>query len=634
MLMGFKFSTDAGRDLCRQILRESIQEEPHEHQLDVITKLLDRVDVLSLVYTGGGKSGYIYMTLKVILKILECPSLCPEAKFRPDPIIVVVCPTTALEQDLEFKMRKYDIPALVINKEQKDEAAKQDKDLFAEARKGYNVILVTPEMLSSPSFGWFIHLSDIIPRLFALMIDEVHLLHVWGPAFRPEYMQIGHLRKRFPEHTVMAAFTATLWSGQPRDAVCHFLGLHSRQFHFVQRSNARYDIRLSVKLFPHRKQSERFPELDWILQEKGKILIYHRSIKTCNRILHYLRERSREIDGIRMYNALHSKGYNDATMQMLCLGDLIIIATDTLSVGIDVPDIDLCVVIDPLDLDDALQKVGRAGRNRTLVSHPRGVIYLPKAIFDPEKAEAIIDDARTNPHKRLDVSLPKLVLAPCKLKNIDEQYGNKEDESCGCASCKNHPRPPFPSPCTCSGCDPWAPPSTMHPSKSTASTKKSKVPFAMYVTKAMWEVGLKHLERLRDTIMEDLTIDEDVLPVMVLSPVKMERILNALEAELKHEAVEAVAQADELGLLDSELAETPLLKPFLEVLINIHQKFEEMRNQKRAENNTKAQAHRQRQKAATTNNIPSEQQTKQDNEEANSSENSELCEDEESEIKH
>jgi len=95
-----KFYSDEGRALCRSILKETIKEDPHDHQLEVVTKALDGVDVLAIVRTGGGKSGYIYMQAIIVLQILKHPELFPEANFPKNPIFIVVCPTTSLEDDL------------------------------------------------------------------------------------------------------------------------------------------------------------------------------------------------------------------------------------------------------------------------------------------------------------------------------------------------------------------------------------------------------------------------------------------------------------------------------------------------------------------------------------------------------
>ena len=60
---------------------------------------LDRNDLLAISATGSGKSAYIYMLMHVILGVLEDPSLCPSAKFPNDPAILIIYPTTALEED-------------------------------------------------------------------------------------------------------------------------------------------------------------------------------------------------------------------------------------------------------------------------------------------------------------------------------------------------------------------------------------------------------------------------------------------------------------------------------------------------------------------------------------------------------
>ncbi|TRM62007.1 hypothetical protein BD626DRAFT_570229 [Schizophyllum amplum] len=98
--MSFQFVSEEGRDIIRRILVDKIQEEPHDHQLDLITHVLDRRDTLSVTYTGSGKSGYIYMLMTVALAILEDSRLCPSACIPLKPLAIVVCPTIALEDDL------------------------------------------------------------------------------------------------------------------------------------------------------------------------------------------------------------------------------------------------------------------------------------------------------------------------------------------------------------------------------------------------------------------------------------------------------------------------------------------------------------------------------------------------------
>jgi len=95
----FKFSTPAGWDLCRKILSKKLPFCPHDYQLDGVAVILDGKDFIGLSATGSGKSAYVYMTMHVVLAILEDLSLCPAAKFPQNPAILVIYPTTAPEED-------------------------------------------------------------------------------------------------------------------------------------------------------------------------------------------------------------------------------------------------------------------------------------------------------------------------------------------------------------------------------------------------------------------------------------------------------------------------------------------------------------------------------------------------------
>ena len=49
--------------------------------------------------TSSGKSAYAYMVLHIIQGLQAQPTLCPLAKFPPDPAILMIYPTKALEED-------------------------------------------------------------------------------------------------------------------------------------------------------------------------------------------------------------------------------------------------------------------------------------------------------------------------------------------------------------------------------------------------------------------------------------------------------------------------------------------------------------------------------------------------------
>ncbi|TRM57977.1 P-loop containing nucleoside triphosphate hydrolase protein, partial [Schizophyllum amplum] len=442
---------------------------PHDHQLEVLTHALDGVDTLAITYTGGGKSGYIWM-LSVILRALKNqPSLCPSFKLPPNPLIVVICPTLALEEDLALKLKKYNTSALVLNKERSDEYKRVGKDIFKDAGSHtYSVLLMTPEMLASKPVRRLMESPAMQRRQIALMIDEVHLLYSWGPGFRTEYTQLGHMRALFSPRTPLIAFTATLREGEegasPRASVCRFLGLRPGHFHVVHRSNARYEMRILVRPFHHSSQSATFPDLDWVANAPGKTIIFCQSIKMGHKIADYLLTKWHEPSATNrphLYNRLNTDGFNRNLIQLIVSSArIVVIATDTLSVGIDIEDIDTVIILDPHDIDDAWQKAGRAGRNSVRVARPRVIIYVAAKTFNNpagvlDAASSAMKQAPTSKAqiKLPDTSIARLVMAACKTQEIDVQYGNdRTEQPCDCITCRTTPRARFPSPCECSGC--------------------------------------------------------------------------------------------------------------------------------------------------------------------------------------
>ena len=96
-----KFSSPHGWQICRKIIADRLPFGPHDYQLEGITHALDGQDVVAVSATGSGKSAYIYMLAIVLLELGKKPMLSPiKKRFPEDPAIVVVCPTTALEDDL------------------------------------------------------------------------------------------------------------------------------------------------------------------------------------------------------------------------------------------------------------------------------------------------------------------------------------------------------------------------------------------------------------------------------------------------------------------------------------------------------------------------------------------------------
>lgn len=101
LCVAFKFYSPSGFSLTRKILLSALPNfEPHHYQLDGICKVLDGIDLVAVTPTGSGKTGYLFLTILVMIAISKTPSLCRTVKFPADPAIVVVCPTNSIEQQM------------------------------------------------------------------------------------------------------------------------------------------------------------------------------------------------------------------------------------------------------------------------------------------------------------------------------------------------------------------------------------------------------------------------------------------------------------------------------------------------------------------------------------------------------
>ena len=96
-----KYDSDAGWALCKRILEKYLPHEPHDYILDGICPVMDGYDLLATTPTGSGKVGYFILLMLVVCKIaVDETLLIREKRFPKDPVIIVVLPTKAPEEDM------------------------------------------------------------------------------------------------------------------------------------------------------------------------------------------------------------------------------------------------------------------------------------------------------------------------------------------------------------------------------------------------------------------------------------------------------------------------------------------------------------------------------------------------------
>ncbi len=169
-------------------------------QAEAVAAALEGRDTLVVLPTGGGKS-----------LCYQAPALVQE---RPT---LVVSPLISLMKDQVDGLTANGVPAAMLSSAQdgsERRAALEDLE-----RGRLRLLFVAPERLASPGFA--ARLAEI--GLGAIAVDEAHCISHWGHDFRPEYRQIGELRRHLPG-VAMHAFTATA-TPEVREDIAAQLGL-------------------------------------------------------------------------------------------------------------------------------------------------------------------------------------------------------------------------------------------------------------------------------------------------------------------------------------------------------------------------------------------------------------------------
>jgi superfamily II DNA helicase RecQ len=150
-----------------------------------------------------------------------------------------------------------------------------------------------------------------------LGFDEVHLLNVWGPRFRKDFLQMGFVKARLNDtHCPWILTSATIRHGAPYDNICHLLGLRSTKLHVIRRSNYRPEIQLLFRTLHSPIDGDSFPELHWVLTSGCPTLIFYKTISLGTRIHADLFNASppgNRDKNIRLYNSLNWDDHNAET---------------------------------------------------------------------------------------------------------------------------------------------------------------------------------------------------------------------------------------------------------------------------------------------------------------------------------
>lgn len=237
--------------------------------------------------------------------------------------------------------------------------------------------VMSPQMLQGKRMAR--HLGNLkfkkLVRWF--LIDEAHLTDEQSGPFQLPYQSIGNMRARLSSSTIWAAVTGT---ATPDRALVIAASLGFQPHHYI---NARYSVdRSNIKYIPrfleHSVSGYDFLDLSFLIPfnmksplEIPSTLVFATTINTGHRIMQFL---DRLIPStipnrfgiVKLYNALMPIDYREQFLRDLQEGSClrIGIATDTCTLGLDVPNLRRTVAFDMCpSFENLKQKLGRPGRD-------------------------------------------------------------------------------------------------------------------------------------------------------------------------------------------------------------------------------------------------------------------------------
>ncbi|GGB06803.1 RecQ family ATP-dependent DNA helicase [Puia dinghuensis] len=158
---------------------------PHKafrpQQEEIIHSVLEGVDTIALLPTGGGKS------LCYQLPALARPGLC-----------LVISPLVALMKDQSDSLRRRNITAFALHAGMNRKEVTSTLQLAAGSN--CKLLFVSPERLENPLFIEYLPALNIS----LIAVDEAHCVSQWGYDFRPPYLRIAALREHLPDIPILA----------------------------------------------------------------------------------------------------------------------------------------------------------------------------------------------------------------------------------------------------------------------------------------------------------------------------------------------------------------------------------------------------------------------------------------------
>lgn len=304
------------------------------NQEAIISSILAKKDTIVLMPTGGGKS-----------ICYQVPALLSEG------LTLVISPLISLMKDQVDALNANGIPAAFLNSSQ---SISEQRHISEQLKKSaIKLLYVAPERLFGGSNPLMEFLKEVPLSLVA--VDEAHCVSQWGHDFRPEYLKIGTLRKKFPK-VPFIALTATA-DKRTRADIADKLELIKPQWFISSFDRSNITYRVTPKLNAMDKLLE---FLDFHRKDSG--IIYCLSRRN-------VEETAEQLSAVGLsvlpYHAGLPRETREKNQELFIKDEVkIIVATIAFGMGIDKPNVRFVVHMNmPQNIEGYYQETGRAGRD-------------------------------------------------------------------------------------------------------------------------------------------------------------------------------------------------------------------------------------------------------------------------------
>ncbi|RAI01508.1 DNA helicase RecQ [Acuticoccus sediminis] len=371
-------------------------------QREIVDAVLAGEDVLAVMPTGGGKS------------------LCYQLPALMKPgVTIVVSPLIALMRDQVLAMQSQGIAAEALNSSNDWE---RNRATIQRAIRGdLKLLYISPERLAH---------AETLERLreapiAMIAVDEAHCVSQWGHDFRPEYRQIGAIRRDLGIRQTVA-FTATADRLTRED-------IAERLFEGGCRTFIRSFDRPNISLAMSQRDDGRAQLISFLKAHPGEAgVVYCQSRKKVDETAAFLAAKGYNAVP---YHAGLTREERDHNQDVFVREDgVIVVATVAFGMGVDKPDVRFVFHMQlPKNIESYYQEIGRAGRDGLpAAAHALygfgEVRQFRQWIEESEAPEEVLEVER----QKLN-ALVRLFEAPaCRRQQLLAYFG---EESAPCGNC-------------------------------------------------------------------------------------------------------------------------------------------------------------------------------------------------------